>query len=739
MLSKLHHLENRSNAKAEAAESIETSRRNFLIGATAAAGGLAVGFYTVGAKSAATPAPSPLSAYIRITPDNKVTILSSQFDMGQGPYHGIATLVIEELGASWDQVDVEGAAGNTKLYGNLAWGGFVQGTGGSTSMTTSWERYRQAGATSRAMLVAAAAQRWNVPAGEIKVADGVLTHAGKRATFGELAADAARQAVPANVALKPRNDWQQIGDEKRRRFDTAPKTNGTHDFTIDVKLPGMLTAVMIHPPKFGGTVKSFDAKEAKKIKGVTDVVATPRGVAVVGEHMWAAMKGREAVTVEWNEDKAEKRGSAELLASYRKMAENAPQASARKDGDVAAAMASAAKTVEATYEFPYLAHAAMEPMNAVARRNPDGTLEVWGGHQIPDLYQGISSKISGIPKEKVHMHVMKTGGGFGRRAVGDGDVIAEAVMIAKAIGFRAPVKVQWTRDNDMKGGRYRPAYVHRLKAGIDGDGKLVAWENHIVGQSIVANTPFAGLIQNGVDKTSVEGASNLPYAIPNIDVGLTTTDARVPVLWWRAVGSTHTAYAVECFLDEVAQAAGKDPMAIRMDLLKDHPRHLAVLKMAAEKAGWGSAPPAGRFRGVSVHESFSSYVAQIAEVSVDDGEITVHKVVVAVDCGTPINPDVIKAQMEGGVGFGLGSILTEELTLVDGEVEQENYDTYLPLRIDQMPEVEVHIMPSTEKPTGVGEPGVPPIGPALANAVYAATGRRVRTLPFAKGMTAESG
>jgi len=717
------------------AEAVETSRRNFLIGASAVAGSLVIGFRTTDALAAAAKAPvSPLDAYLRIDPDNKVTILSSQFDMGQGSYHGIATLVVEELGADWSQIDVTGASGNKKLYGNLAWGGTAQGTGGSSSMFTSFDRYRMAGAAARGMLVAAAAAAWKVPAKEITVEKGVLRHgSGKTARFGDLAAKAAKMPVPAKVALKSRGDWSEIGNETLRRYDSHAKTDGSHQFTIDVRLPGMLTAVMIHPPRFGATVKSFDASKAKKVKGVVDVVATPRGVAVVAQQMWAAIKGREAVTVEWDEAKAETRGSGEIMAEYRKFAGQKPKAVARKLGDAAGAMKSAAKVLEATYEFPYLAHAAMEPLNAVARKNADGTLEIWGGHQLPDLYQFIASKVAGISPAKVKMHVMKTGGGFGRRGVPDGDVIAEAVMVAKAIGFRAPVKVQWTREEDMRGGRYRPAYIHKLKAGLDEKGNLVAWENHIVGQSIMANTPFAGLIKNGVDPTSVEGAANLPYAIPNLEVGLTTTDVRVPVLWWRAVGSTHTAYAIECFIDEVAKAAGKDPLAFRMELLKGHPRHAAVLKLAAEKAGWGKTLPKGRFLGLAVHESFKTFVAQVAEVSVEGGEVKTHRVVVAVDCGTPINPDVIRAQMEGGVGFGYGSILAEELTLTGGKVDQGNYDGYTPLRIDRMPKVEVHIVPSTEQPTGVGEPGVPPIGPAVANAVYAATGQRIRKLPFAKG------
>jgi isoquinoline 1-oxidoreductase beta subunit len=631
-------------------------------------------------------------------------------------------------------MDVIGGWGNPALYGNLTWGGKVQGTGGSSAMASSFERYRRAGATARAMLVAAAAEDWKVPIAEIAVAKGVLTHAsGKQATFGELAAKAAALPVPADVPLKDSAQWALIGNEKLPRYDSLAKSTGKQDYTIDVKLPGMLTAVMIHPPLFGSTVKSFDAGKAKAVKGVVDVVETPRGVAVVGENMWAAIKGREQVTVAWDDSKAEKRGSAELVAQYNELAKKPGSGTARNEGDIDQGFAAAAKTIEASFEFPYLAHAALEPLNAVARLNGDGTLEVWGGHQMPDLYQAMAAQTAGITPDKVTLHVMKTGGGFGRRATPDSDVIIEAVAVAKALGGKAPVKVQWTREDDMRGGRYRPLYLHTLKAGLDAQGNLVAWRNHIIGQSILAGTPFGALVQHGIDLTSVEGAANIPYAIPNLRVELTTTDVGVPVLWWRSVGSTHTAYAVEAFLDEVAEAAGKDPVEFRLALLKDHPRHVGVLKLAAEKAGWGTPAAQGRFRGIAVAESFNTCVAQVAEVSVaEGGRIKVERVVCAVDCGTAINPDQIRAQMEGGIGFGLGAILKSQLTLTNGAVDQGNFDSYDVLRINEMPQVEVHIVPSQEAPTGVGEPGVPPIGPAVANAVYAATKKRIRVLPFAR-------
>lgn len=720
-------------------ENATPSRRSFLVGSAAVAGGLAVGFRPAEAANAATGGITPFNAYVRIAPDNTVTVICAHMDMGQGIYDGIATLVAEEMNADWSQMKAVGGAGDPKLYGNIAWGGAIQGTGGSTGTPSSWERYRIAGAAARQMLVSAAAAEWRVPAGEIRVANGVVSHAsGRSARFGELAARAASLPAPANVTLKDPKDWVFIGNDKLRRLDSMAKSTGKMDYTIDVKLPGMLTAVPIHPPLFGATLTSFDASKAKAIKGVVDVVQHPRGLAVVAVDMWSALKGREAVTAIWDDSKAEKRSSADLAKEYRDLSMKPGTANARNEGNAEAAIAGAARTIEATFEFPYIAHAALEPLNAVVRRNADGTIDIWGGHQMPDIYQGTAAAIAGVPPSQVKMHVMKTGGGFGRRAVIDADVIVEAVAVAKAIDFRAPVKMQWTREDDMRAGRYRPAYVHRLRAGIDRDGKIVGWYNHIVGQSIVAGTPFAaGLVKNGVDMTSVEGANNLPYKFAAQKVDLTTTQTGVPVLWWRAVGSTHTAYAVEVFLDEVAALAGKDPYEYRMSLLDPASKHAGVLKLAAEKAGWGTPLPAGRFRGIAMAESFDTEVAQVVEISMrPNGSFKVERVVCAVNCGVAVNPDNVRAQMEGGIGFGLGAVMKSQTTLDKGRVVEANFDTHEVLRFDEMPVVEVHIVPSTDKPSGVGEPGVPPIGPAVANAVFAATKRRMHVLPFARGENA---
>ena len=713
------------------------SRRNFMLGATAVGGSLVVGFSVSAAPGDAGAAPNPFAGYIKIDPDNKVTIYSAHMDMGQGIYQAVATLAQEELDADWSKIEVVGAAGDPALYGNLALGGKFQLTGGSTGTASSWRRYRVAGATARAMLIAAAARKWGVPAGDIVALNGMFRakSSGATASYGEMAALAAQEAVPVNVALKDPKDWKYIGAENLPRLDSRLKSTGRQQFTIDINLPDMLTAVMIHPPLFGAKLKSFDAAKAKAMKGVVDVVATPRGVAVVAKGMWEAMKARDAVSVEWDESGAEKRGTTELFTAYRALADKGGENIAVNQGDALGAMGKATKVVEARYEFPYLAHAALEPLNAVARMNADGTLEVWGGHQMPDLYQAVAAQIAGIAPDKVKLHVMKTGGGFGRRACPDADIIVEAVATAKAIGWKAPVKVQWTREDDMRGGRYRPAYVHKITAGLDADGKIIALRDTLIGQSIAKGSPFeAMMVKNGVDGTSVEGMANQPYANPNFRLDVTTTDMNVPVLWWRSVGSTHTAYALEAFIDELAQAAGKDPVAYRLAMLADKPRHAAVLRLVAEKAGWTTPPAAGKFRGVAVAESFGAYVAQIVEISLDkSGSPKVERVVCAVDCGIAVNPDMVRAQMEGGIGFGLGAILKSRITLDGGKVVEGNFDGYEVLRSNEMPQVEVHIVKSAEDPKGVGEPGVPPIGPALANAVFQATGKRMRILPFDRG------
>ena len=721
--------------------SARLSRRSFLV-ASGMTAGLAVGYRLIAPQQAnaetAAAQPNPFQSYVQITPDNRIVITSSQFEMGQGAYFGTATLVMEELEGDWAQVEVVGGAGNTALFGNMTWGGAMQGTGGSSSTASSWERYRKAGAAARMMLVGAAAKAWNVPENEIVAASSVLTHpSGKRATFGEMAEAAAALTVPNDVPLKSSAQWTQIGSDSVKRYDSRAKTNGTKTYTIDLKFDGLLTAVMIHPSKFGAKVKSFDASKAKALEGVTDVVQIPRGIAVVGRDMWTALKGKELVAVEWDETDAEKRGSAQIREEYLALAKGSSGANARNDGDAIAALASAAKVVEGNYEFPFLAHASMEPLNAIAKMGENGVIEIWSGHQAPDVFQAAVAKAANVTPDKVKLHVMASGGSFGRRSVGDADFVVEAVLVAQALGWKAPVKVQWTRENDMRGGRYRPAFVHSIKGGLDKDGKLIALHDHTVGQSILAGSPYEGAVKDGVDPASVEGIVDTLYDIPNIKIDTTATDVKVPVMWWRSVGATHTAYVAETFMDELASAAGRDPVEFRLSMLDKQPRQAAVLKLAAEKAGWNTDLPAGRFRGIAMHKSFSTYVAEVAEITMKDGgKFTVDRIVCAVDCGIAVNPDQVRAQMEGGIGMGLGAILQEEVTLSDGNVDQQNFDTYTPLRIDRMPKVEVYIVESTEPPTGVGEPGVPPVGPAVANALRAATGKPIHILPISKGLAA---
>jgi isoquinoline 1-oxidoreductase beta subunit len=571
-----------------------------------------------------------------------------------------------------------------------------------------------------------------VPAGEITVAAGTIKHekSKKSAAFGQFAAAAAKLPVPTEVTLKDPKDFKLIGRELPR-VDTAAKSNGTAQFAMDVRLPGMLTAVVARPPLFGATVKSFDQGKARAVPGVRHVVQIPTGVAVVAENTWAAIKGREALTVEWDDSKAEKRGTKELMEEYRKLADQAGPVAAKR-GDIGAALAGATKTFEAHFDFPYLAHAPMEPLDCVVRLTPT-SCEIWAGDQFQTVDQMNAAAALGLKPQQVKINTVFAGGSFGRRATVTSDYVAEGVQIAKAIRGVAPVRLVWTREDDIKGGRYRPLTHHWLKAAVGADGMPAAWQHRIVTQSIMTGTMMEPMmVKNGIDGTSVEGATNLPYAIPNLQVELHTTKVGVPILWWRSVGHTHTAFTVETFIDELLALAGKDPVEGRLALLGGHPRHAGVLRAVAEFADWGASVAEGRARGVAVHKSFDTYVAQVAEVSAErDGGLRVHKVWCAVDCGVPVNPNVITAQMEGGIGYGLGAVLYNEITLLDGgEVAQSNFHDYRALRIHEMPEVAVRVIPSTEKPTGVGEPGVPPVGPAVANAWRALTGEAVRRLPF---------
>jgi len=691
-----------------------------------------------GAEGAATGplAPNP---FVRVGTDNLVTVVCKHHEMGQGNMTGLASLVAEEIDADWAQMRSEAAPADATRYNNLLFGP-MQGTGGSTAIANSYLQYRSAGAAARAMLVAAAADAWKVPASEVKVAKGVLSHAsGKHATFGQMAEAASRQQVPGKPALKADKDFTLIGKNgSTPRVDSPSKCNGSAVYTIDVKLPGLLTAVIAFPPGFGAKLVSFDATAAKQVKGVTDVVQVPEGVAVVATGTWAALQGRKALKLQWDEATSSQFDSEKTLAQYREQARQPgmrftkPAAAAPTSTPAPApAPAPTVKTVEAVYEFPFLAHATMEPMNCVAWLH-DGMLETWGGHQTPSMDQMLAAKAAGLPMEKVRLHSVYSGGSFGRRANGSSDFTVAAVNVAKAIGRPVPVRVQFSREDDTGAGFYRPMMVHAVKVGLDAQGGISAWRHTIVGQSIVAGTPMAAMMKDGIDPTSVEGVADTPYALPMMVGELHTQALAVQPLWWRSVGNTHTAYVMETLMDELAAATGQNPLAFRLALLKNSPRAAGVLRLVAQKAAWGRPMKPGAAQGIAMHHSFETFVAQVAEVSMKNGKVKVERVVCAVDCGVAVNPDVIRAQMEGGIGYGLSALYYSEVEIKGGRAINRNFDSYRSLRIHEMPKIEVHIVDSKVAPTGVGEPGLPPLAPAVANAVARLGGPRLRRLPFAR-------
>ncbi len=719
---------------------ISPSRREFLKTGATLGVGLTIGFYLPAGiakmiQDQDTGKPFVPNAFIRVSPDDTVTVIIKHLEMGQGVNTGLPTLVAEELDVPWEKIRVEAAPADAMLYNNLLFG-TMQGTGGSTAMANSFEQMRRAGATARAMLIAAAADSWKVDANTLTTRDGMVLHraSGRKASYGKLAEKAATMPQPADVQLKAPKDFRYIG-KQFKRTDSKAKSNGSAQFASDLRLPGQLTALIARPPLFGARLRHIQAERAKAVPGVRAVVEVPQGVAVIATHFWAAKKSRDALQIDWDESGAARISTAEQREQYLALLKQAGNV-ASSHGDTAQALAKATKKLEAIYEFPYLAHAPMEPLNCIVRLKEDGC-EIWAGSQFQTADQATAARIAGLKPEQVQIHTLFAGGSFGRRANPTSDYIAEAVSVAKAAShLNAPIHLMWTREDDLRGGYYRPMFAHAIRGGLDSEGNPAAWSQRIVGQSIAAGTAFeGGMVKDGIDMTSVEGASNLAYAIPNLHVELHTPKLGVPVLWWRSVGHTHTAFSTEVFIDELAVAAGKDPYEFRRALLAQHPRHKGVLELAAAKAGWGKplAPKSGvrRGRGIAVHESFRSFVAEVAEVSVrPDGSFSVDRVVCAVDCGIAVNPDQIGAQMEGGIGFALSAALHSAITFRDGRVEQSNFHDYPLLRISEMPHVEVHIAPSQAAPSGVGEPGVPPLAPAVANALFAATGKRLRKLPF---------
>lgn len=713
------------------------SRRDVVVAATLAGGALLVGCSPADLMSAGSKVEvGAFGPFIKIAPDGVVTVVSKHIEFGQGSHAGLAAIVAEELDADWSRVLVEQAPANAKLYANGALG--AQLTGGSSAISNSWDQLRKAGAGARAMFVQAAANRWNVAVGEITVKDGVLTHAsGKTATFGELLADASKVPPPTDVKLKDPKTFTLIGTDRVRRKDAQAKSDGTARYTQDVRLPDMLTAVVAHAPLFGAGVKSLDAVEARKVPGVVDVFEIPTGVAVVAQSTYAARMGREALKLAWNEDKAEKRGSAAITQLFKDIAAG-KDGSAKwqpfdQRGDYASLDAAKGERVfEATYEFPYLAHATMEPMNCVA--SVDGNkVKLWTGSQGQTLDQLNAAKIVGCLPGSVEIDTLFAGGSFGRRANFQSDFVAECVHIAKKVGKGRPVKLVWTREDDMQAGYFRPIVVHAVKVRLDKDGYPAAWRHRIVTQSIMKGSPMP--MGKGPDQTAIEGTAGSPYlkATPVVDAQVALPDVGVPVLWWRSVGATHTAFAMEHTIDQLALKAGKDPVEYRRALYRKAgaDRHLAALDLAVEKAG--PAATAGWTRGVAVHESFGSVVAQVAEVKLENGTPRVGRVVTAIDCGVAVSPDQIAAQMEGGTCYGLSAALFGEVTLTDGKVDQTNFDRYRVLRINEAPTVETYIVPSGAPPSGVGEPGTPVIAPAVANALLSLERRATSRLPFVGG------
>ena len=712
----------------ESSSTSRISRRRFLEVGTAAAGGLLLSLRLpfandeAGAASADGFAPN---AFVGIEPDGQIVLTMPYVEMGQGTYTAIAMLIAEELEVDLRQVRLAHAPPDEKLYGNPLLGG-IQATGNSNAVRASWQPLRHAGATARTMLVSAAARRWNVDPATCRAQSGEVLHppTGRSSKYGELSADAARMPVPETVALKSPREFKLIG-KPAKRLDTPAKVNGTAVYGIDVRPPGVKIATLAQSPAFGGRLKSLDDTAAKAVRGVRQIVRLDDAVAVVADHMGAAKKGLAALKVEWDDGPHASLATDDIARELEQATRNSG-AVAQNVGDVDKAIAGAAAKVEATYQVPFLAHAAMEPMNCTAHVGKDGC-EVWIGSQVVARVQAAAAKTAGLPLDKVVVHNHLIGGGFGRRLEVDG--VIRAVQIAQHVD--GPVKVVWTREEDIRHDMYRPYWFDRMSAGLDEKGMPAAWNHRYAGSSVMARwaPPF---FNNGLDPDTTEGAINLVYALPNMHVEYVQVEPPgIPTAFWRSVGPSHNVFVTESFIDELAAAAKQDPIAYRRALLDKAPRAKAVLELAAEKAGWGQSLPARAGRGVSLQFVFATYMAQVAEVEVSDsGAVRVRRVVCAVDCGTVVNPDTVRAQIEGAIIFGITAVLYGQITLKDGRVQQANFDTYRMLRIDEAPAIEVYFVHSSEPPGGMGECGTSAIVPAIANAIFAATGKRLRKLPI---------
>lgn len=718
------------------------NRRAFLKSSAALGVSMVVGFGANGALAAVNSGMptegAEFNPFVKIDDNGVVTVLAKHFEMGQGTTTGLTTLVAEEMDLDWSQVNV-GFAPSHDNYKNLAFGG--QGTGGSTAIGNSYTQYRQAGAAARDMLVRAAAEVWGVDAADVTMKMGVLGAGENTGTIADFVKQAAALTPAAEPTLKNPADFTLIGQNKLPRKDSFAKTTGTATFAMDVKVPNMVYVTILRSPKFGGTLKDFDVGDAASVNGFVDARALPNkaGVAVYAESTWASIKARKAITAQWDDSAADSRGTPEMLSEYTAMLNADPTYDVTGKGDLAsteAAAKGASKSVSAEFVFPLLAHAPMEPVNCVIEPTEDGGLRLHDGCQFPMITHPTLAAIAELPPEKVEIITYYAGGSFGRRANGNSDYHVEALFAFLALGGKKAVKLVWTREDDLAGGYYRPMFAQRASIGIGEDGKIAAWGHRSVAQSIFKGGPMESIaVHNGVDHFSVEGIVDTPYQLP-MSLGLTDYESPMPVLWWRSVGHSQSGYTMEVLMDMAAEAAGTDPVEFRLAHLDEsddnQARFANVLKLAAEKAGWDGKSMKGKGRGVAVHKSFGTYVAQVMDVSVTaSGAISIDKVTCAVDCGVAVNPDVIRAQMEGSIGYGLGAVMRNEVTMVEGVVEQKNFPQYVPLRITDMPVVDVHIVKSDIAPSGVGEPALPPAGPALANAIYAATGKRITKLPMA--------
>jgi len=716
------------------------SRRAFLEVGAAIGGGLLLGFTLPGRTQGRADRFAP-NAFVRIDRDGRVTLIMHKVEMGQGTYTSMPMLLAEELEVDLAQVRLEHAPADDTLYAEPLFG--VQETGGSTSVRGNFEPLRRAGATARALLVAAAAQTWKVTAASCRAERGEVVHAptGRRLGYGALVDQAATLAVPRNPPLKDPKDWRLIGTPAKR-LDSPDKVNGAAQFGIDVRLPGMKVATLAACPVVGGTLASVDDAKARAVPGVQQVVRLDDAVAVVADHMWAAKQGLAALAIRWDEGPNARLGSADIVQQLAAASQRSGVV-ARKVGDAARAMAGAARKVEAIYELPFLAHATMEPVNCTVHVRPDGC-DIWVGTQVPTFTRTAAAQLTGLPRDRVQVHNHLLGGGFGRRL--EVDFVRRAVRIAMQVS--GPVKVVWTREEDIQHDMYRPYYYDRIAAGLNERGRPVAWTHRVTGSSIMARVTSelfpktlrvmraAGLHQlvamvKGLDVDAVEGAAEPPYTLPNIRVEYVRQEPPgIATAFWRGVGPTHNIFVVESFIDELAAATQQDPFQYRRALLDQAPRAKAVLELAALQAGWGQPLPPGSGRGIALLHAFGSYIAQVAEVVVSkQGEVRVSRVVCAVDCGVIVNPDTVKAQMESGIIFGISGALWGEITFKDGRVEQHNFNDYRILRINEAPDIEVHLVPSTEAPGGIGEPGTSAVMPAVTNAIFAATGKRIRKLP----------